>query len=78
MIGFIKDGCIVVCDDCRHCIVLDRWQDAAKLGWAAPCDGGVQKCPACVKLHAQALERQIRLNAIADQCPLSRPTPSDD
>jgi len=39
----------VVCDLCGKTIFLERWQDAAKLGWCAPCDGMFQWCPKCLE-----------------------------
>jgi len=37
----------VTCDDCGTMLMLEAWQDAAKLGWAAPIDGAFQRCPEC-------------------------------
>lgn len=48
----------VICDDCGTSIMLKRWQDATKLGWAAPIDGAFQKCPRCAKKYIGMIFQQ--------------------
>jgi len=49
----------VICDDCGTSIMLDKWQDAAKLEWTVPIDGAFQKCPKCTKKYISEVFREI-------------------
>ena len=60
----------VICDRCGKSIMLMRWQDATKLGWAAPIDGAVQHCPDCNEQHRSKLFAEAKLAQILEKCPL--------
>ena len=38
----------VTCQRCDAVIIVEKWWDARKHGWAVPCDGQLQLCPTCV------------------------------
>ena len=61
----------VICDGCGTSIMLDQWQDAAKLGWAAPIDGAFQRCPKCEEAHKDSIFQEAKLGQIAKQCPFA-------
>ena len=50
----------VVCDDCHATVILEQWQHASKLGWAAPIDGAFQRCPKCSQ------KERLRLKCLKD------------
>ncbi len=60
----------VSCDDCNEIILIKKWPDARKLGWAVPNDGAFQRCPACTKKYLDNLMLEIKIKKIADECPL--------
>lgn len=60
----------VICDDCGKSIFLEKWRDAAKLGWAAPIDGGMQKCPPCLEKYKDKIFAEAKMIAISKKCPL--------
>ena len=66
----------VICDVCGRSIMLDNWQDASKLGWAAPIDGAFQKCPECNKKYVDKIFQEAKLSKIAKECPLGTNSPN--
>ena len=62
----------VICDDCGKSIMLDKWQDASKLGWAAPIDGAFQRCPECSKKYINKFFQEAILAKIVEDCPLGK------
>ena len=67
----------VICDDCGTSIMLETWQEAAKLDWAAPIDGAFQRCPKCTRKYVDGLYREAKLAQIVEQCPLRNPVAAD-
>jgi len=63
----------VICDDCGKSIFLEGWRDASKLGWEAPCDGAIQRCPSCLEKYKDKLFAQARLLEISKKCPIVKP-----
>ncbi len=45
----------VTCQDCGNHILVEKWRDATKHGWACPSDGHYQKCPTCQEEFLAAL-----------------------
>lgn len=45
----------VGCERCDKTIVVHKWTDARNHGWAVPCDGHLQLCPACVQFEKGVL-----------------------
>jgi hypothetical protein len=41
----------VTCQRCDAAIIVEKWWDARKHGWAVPRDGQVQLCPTCLAYH---------------------------
>ena len=62
----------VICDDCGKSILLEKWQEAAKLGWAAPIDGAFQRCPVCSEKYIEKIFREAKLTKIVKECPLAK------
>lgn len=62
----------VICDDCGKSIMLEKWQDARKLDWAAPIDGAFQRCPECSKKYKDKIFQEAKLAQIAKECPLTK------
>ena len=60
----------VICDDCGKSIMLEKWRDATKLGWAVPNDGAFQKCDVCADKYKEKIFREAKLVEIANKCPL--------
>ena len=60
----------VICDDCGKSILLENWQEASKLGWAAPIDGAVQQCPPCLEKYKDKIFAEAKMIEITKKCPI--------
>ena len=68
----------VICDDCGKSVILEKWRDAAKLGWAVPNDGAFQRCLKCTEAHKNRLFQDAKIAQIAQNCPLIDKETTDD